>query len=266
MGTTEIPHGPCAAFVAESGQRYAAYQLTHPEALTLSSTGESIDQPIGCRGGACRIAGGALLGDRTVELSSRGATMGGLNVIQFVTLDGVMQGFHNLDERDGFRHSGWGIPYQNPAQAERASRRLPATGAYLFGRRTYEELSGFWPSQPDENPMAAHLNRSPKYVVTHRDDDLAWSNSHRLEGELIEGVERVKAKTDGNIAVLGSGDVVRQLLAADLVDGFHLYVHPLVLGRGHTLFPSTDHPLRLRLDEVDRTSTGVVELSYTTLR
>jgi dihydrofolate reductase len=191
--------------------------------------------------------------------------MAALNVIEFVTLDGVLQGFHQPDERDGFRQSGWGIDYQDPAQAEKATRGLPATSTYLFGRRTYDEMARFWPFQPDENVMAAHLNRSPKYVVTHRDDELTWSNTRRLDGDLIDDVKRLKANSEGNIAVLGSGDLVRQLVSADLVDGFHLYVHPLVLGSGHTLFPRTDRPLRLRLDNVDRTGTGVVELSYTTL-
>jgi dihydrofolate reductase len=192
--------------------------------------------------------------------------MAALIAIEFVTFDGVMQGFHGPDERDGFAHSGWGADYQDPEQAEKATRGLPATSTYLFGRRTFDEMARFWPFQPDENAMAAHLNRSPKYVVTHRDDELAWSNSHRLDGDLVDGVTRLKAESDGNVAILGSGDLVRQLLAADLVDGFHLYVHPLVLGDGHQLFPRTDRPLRLRLDAVDRSSTGVVELSYTTLR
>lgn len=192
--------------------------------------------------------------------------MAALNVIEFLSLDGVMQGFHQPDERGGFRHSGWGIEYQDPAQAEKATRGLPSTGAYLFGRRTYEEMASFWPLQPDENLMAAHLNRSPKYVVTHRDDEFTWSNTRRLGGDLVDGVERLKADSEGNIAVLGSGNVVHQLVAADLVDGFHLYVHPIVLGSGHPVFPRIDRPLRLRLDDVDRTSTGVVELTYTTLR
>lgn len=192
--------------------------------------------------------------------------MGALIAVEFLTFDGVMQGFHNTDGRDGFRHSGWGTAYQDPAQAEKATRRLPATGTYLFGRRTYAEMARFWPFQPDDNLMAAHLNRSPKFVVTHRDEDFAWSNTRRLEGDLAEGVRRLKSDSDGGIAVLGSGDVVRQLVAADLVDGFHLYVHPLVLGSGHTLFPRTDRPLRLRLEGVDSTATGVVELTYTVLR
>src|SRR5689334_15309505 len=123
--------------------------------------------------------------------------MGALRVIEFMTFDGVVQGFHNPDERDGFRHSGWGVAFQDPAQAEKATKGLPATGAYLFGRRTYDEMARFWPFQPDDNAMAAHLNGRPKYVVTHRTDELAWSNARRLDGELAPAVTQLKAQTDG---------------------------------------------------------------------
>jgi dihydrofolate reductase len=188
--------------------------------------------------------------------------MGTLVVIEFMTLDGVVQGFHGPDERDGFRHSGWGEGYQDPAQFDAAVEALPSTGAYLFGRRTYDELSQFWPFQPDDNPMAAHLNRTVKYVVTHRGDDLSWPNARQLDGELVPAVRGVKAETEGRVAVLGSGALVAQLLAADLVDGFQLFVHPLVLGSGHELFPRRDELLRLDLQDVQRTATGVVALTY----
>lgn len=192
--------------------------------------------------------------------------MGALTVVEFTTLDGVVQGFHGADERDDFRHSGWGEGYQDPAQFDAAVEHLPATAAYLFGRRTYDELSQFWPFQPDENPMAAHLNCTPKHVVTHRTDDLAWPNACRLDGDLVPAVEKLKSSADGNVSVLGSGSIVQQLLAADLVDEVQLFVHPLVLGAGHMLFPRRDNPVRLELQTVDRTATGVVSLSYLVAR
>src|SRR6185437_6607696 len=76
-----------------------------------------------------------------------------LTVIEFLSLDGVMQGLGSPDEdRDGgFEHGGWGAQY-----AEGVQEAMPASGgptqttAYLFGRRTYESLAAFWPSQPDE--------------------------------------------------------------------------------------------------------------------
>src|SRR5215211_6531685 len=97
--------------------------------------------------------------------------MRNLVVIEFVTLDGVMQGLGSPDEdRDGgFEHGGWSAPYFDEVQGAAAIEGLKSTTAYLFGRKTYEKMIGYWPSQPDENPMAAHLNATPKYVVKHAD-------------------------------------------------------------------------------------------------
>ncbi len=122
---------------------------------------------------------------------------------------------------------------------------LPSTVAYLFGRHTYDELAAFWPFQSDDSPMAAHLNHTTKYVATHQDKPLDWANSRRLDGDLIEAVTRLKATVNGNIAVLGSGNLVEQLLDADLPDAFALFVHPLVLGGGRQLFPRHDRQVSL---------------------
>ena len=76
---------------------------------------------------------------------------------------------------------------------------------------------------------------------------LEWPNARRLEGDLVPGVQALKSSTDGNVTVLGSGSIVQQLLDADLVDELQLFVHPLVLGAGHTLFPRHDTLRRLEL-------------------
>jgi dihydrofolate reductase len=187
-----------------------------------------------------------------------------LIVIEFVTLDGVMQGLGSPDEdRDGgFEHGGWAAPYAAEDQAAAAVEGLKSTTAYLFGRRTYEKMIGYWPDQPDENPMAAHLNATPKYVATRTLTSLSWSNSQVLDGELGPAVQDLKSRGDGNIAVLGSGVLVQDLIADDLVDGYRLFLHPLLLGTGKRLFREMDRPCRLRLVDCTPTSTGVVMLSY----
>jgi len=188
--------------------------------------------------------------------------MGALTVVEFLTLDGVVQGFHGADERDGFRHSGWGEGYQDPAQFDAAVEHLPATGAYLFGRRTYDELSQFWPFQPDENPMAAHLNATPKYVASRTLDRVDWRNARLLEGELPDAVRALKAQDGGSIAVLGSGVLARTLFEHDLVDELELFIHPLIIGSGKRLFPESPAMRPLELVDVKPTTTGVLLARY----
>jgi len=193
--------------------------------------------------------------------------MGALGVVEFVTLDGVMQGFHDPDDHEGgFQHGGWGAAYADQTSYDAGVEGQAAAGAYLVGRRTYEHLAAFWPHQPDDNPMAAHLNGVPKYVATRTMSEFSWNNTQRLDGDLRDAVVDLKARTDGNIAVLGSGQLVGQLLAHDLVDELHVFVHPLVLGSGARLFPALEQPMRLRLEHAAPTSTGVLMLRYTTQR
>jgi dihydrofolate reductase len=175
-----------------------------------------------------------------------------------------MQGLGSPDEdRDGgFELGGWAAPFFDEVQGAAAVEGLKSTAAYLFGRKTYEKMIGYWPSQPDENPMAAHLNATPKYVATRTLTSLSWSNSQVLDGELVSAVPHLKSQGDGNIAVLGSGVLVQELIANDLVDGYCLFLHPLLLGTGKRLFRVMDRPRRLRLVDCTPTTTGVLMLTY----
>ena len=188
-----------------------------------------------------------------------------LNLVEFVTLDGVMQGFGSPDEdRDGgFEHGGWGAAYVDEVQMQSAGEALGSTTAYLFGRRTYEKMAAFWPYQPRENPMAAHLNDTQKYVATRTLTDLSWERASVLQGDLVPAVQELKATGEGSIVVLGSGVLARQLMAAGLVDGYRLFLHPLLLGTGKRLFDGLDQPCPLQLVSCTQTSTGVLMLSYT---
>jgi dihydrofolate reductase len=201
-----------------------------------------------------------------VAETPKGVPVRTLAVIEFVTLDGVMQGLGSPDEdRDGgFEHGGWGAAYADQTQAAAAAEGLASTTAYLFGRRTYEKMLGFWPHQSDQNPMAAHLNATPKYIATRTLSEFTWSNAQRLDGDLASAVGSLKAQSAGTIAVLGSGVLVQQLLAADLVDEYRLFLHPLLLGTGKRLFREMDRPRSLRLISCTPTTTGVLMLSYTT--
>ena len=191
-----------------------------------------------------------------------------LTVIEFLTVDGVMQGLGSPEEdtEGGFSHGGWGAAFAQAIEVPRGDQGLGATTAYLFGRRTYEKMAAFWPFQADENPMAAHLNATPKYVATRTLTALEWSGAQRLKGELDSAVSALKSNGEGTIAVLGSGLLVHDLMKCDLVDELRLFIHPLLLGTGKRLFRELPAPRALRLLESSTTTMGTLVLRYSVQR
>jgi dihydrofolate reductase len=187
-----------------------------------------------------------------------------LAAVEFTSVDGVMQGLGSPDEdRDGgFSHGGWGAAYA-PGIAEIGARGAAETQAYLFGRRTFEKMAAFWPTQPDDNPFAASLNSRPKYVVSSTLRNPSWAHTTVLDGEPARTVAELKKREDGTIAILGSGVLLRELMRAELVDELFLFIHPLVLGTGKRLFRELPHPTTLRLADVSSTSLGSIALRYT---
>ena len=79
-----------------------------------------------------------------------------LRVIEFLSLDGVMQspGDPEEDTEGGFRHGGWQRPYFDDVLATEAAKGMAATDAYLFGRKTYEKMAAFWPTATGDGTVA----------------------------------------------------------------------------------------------------------------
>lgn len=189
-----------------------------------------------------------------------------LRVIEFLSLDGVMQapGAPDEDTEGGFRHGGWQIPYFDDLLGAWAGEGMATTDAYLFGRKTYQIMAAYWPNAPADDPYGKHLNAVAKHVAsrTLRDADVTWQNSTLLRGDVAKAVAELKEQPGRDIAVLGSGDLVQTLIANDLVDEFSLAVFPIVLGGGKRLFREADQVRKLRLVDTKTTTTGGVVLTY----
>lgn len=175
-----------------------------------------------------------------------------------------MQGLGSSEEdtRGGFAHGGWGAPYADAIHESVVANGPNRTSAYLFGRRTYDKMAAFWPHQPDDNAMAQQLNHTPKHVATRTLTDLEWRGAQVLDDELEPAVTRLRADGDGDLVVLGSGDLVHQLMCLDLVDELRLFIHPLLLGTGKRLFRELPAPRQLRLAASATTSLGTLVVSY----
>jgi len=184
-----------------------------------------------------------------------------------LTLDGVMQAPARPDEdrRGGFEQGGWAIPYSDPSdpvQAEVTAQSMSSGGALLLGRRTYEDFYSVWPHRTD-NPFTEVLNASTKYVASRTlRDPLPWQNSILLSGDAAEWVARLRAEPGKDTVILGSGELVRSLVGANLIDRYILQIHPLVLGSGQRLFADDGTQARLRLVDARPTGTGVVIGTY----
>ncbi len=188
--------------------------------------------------------------------------MGKVIVMNGVTLDGVMQSPGRADEdtRDGFEYGGWGIPYGDEATVAKMGERMGEERAFLFGRRTYEDLLTTWNDRG--GPFKDALNDVHKYVASRRSETrLEWPNSTLLPGDVPAAVAELKQTSAANLVIMGSRVLIGSLMAADVIDEYLLMIAPLVLGTGRRLF-APGVQASLRLVESVRTNTGVVMATY----
>jgi dihydrofolate reductase len=180
-----------------------------------------------------------------------------------VTLDGVMQGPGGPEEdpSNGFTHGGWAMPFVDEDTSQVIDEVIAGEFDMLLGRRTYEIFAGYWPHQGD-NPIAKAFNKATKYVVTRSLDRLDWKKSLRIDGDVVEEVRRLKASKGPELHIWGSGELLQTLIAADLVDEYHMWVFPVVLGEGKRLFENGVPPRGLTLVETGSTASGVLINSY----
>src|SRR5262249_2673153 len=184
-------------------------------------------------------------------------------VLNHVTLDGVMQapGRPDEDTRRGFEQGGWAIPNSEDGIAAALAERMAESGGLLLGRRSYEDMLGYWNTQ--DSPFKDALNMAPKYIASRTlREPLPWPNSTLLEGDAVEAVAELKKRPGNDLGIMGSGELIRSLIPAGLVDEYLLMIPPCILGRGRRLFPDDGPAQSLRLVDSKTATTGVVIATY----
>jgi dihydrofolate reductase len=192
-----------------------------------------------------------------------------LTTATHVSVDGVMQGLGGPDEdrSGGFERGGWALPlFDNEAETFLA-QVFQRADAFLFGRRTYEIFAGSWGTgswgaDQGNNPISVALNTRPKYVASTTLTDPQWAETTVLSGDVAAAVGELKAKPGGELQVHGSGNLVRWLLANDLVDEIILLTYPVMIGQGTRLFPDTGPDRAFELIESQSTPGGVIIQVY----
>lgn len=138
-------------------------------------------------------------------------------------------------------------------------------GEALFGRKTYELMSGYWPTADalQNNPIVARaMNEMPKVVFSRTLKKADWSNCRLVKRDPAAEVRIMKATSGPDIVIMGSGSIVSLLALKGLIDEFQMVVNPLVLGRGKSLFARVDERIDLRLMKTRTFQNGNVLLVY----
>jgi dihydrofolate reductase len=174
----------------------------------------------------------------------------------FISLDGVVEA-----------PDQWHFPYFNEEMGAAVDATFGAADTMLFGRTTYDSFAGAWPEREEageeDAPFAKKLGDVRKIVVSNQKLEFTWRNSEQLQGDLIEAVTALKNEPgEGTIGMSGSVSVIRQLLAAGLVDELHLLVHPIAVRKGMRLFDEGESRVPLELISSETFETGVLNLVY----
>jgi dihydrofolate reductase len=173
----------------------------------------------------------------------------------FISLDGVVEA-----------PDQWHFPYFNDEMGAAVTATFGSADTMLFGRTTYDSFAGAWPGREEageeDAAFAKALGDMRKIVASNQDLEFTWRNSEQLQGDLVEAVTALKNEPGANIALSGSVSVVRQLLAAGLLDELHLLVHPIAVRKGMRLFDEGEATVPLELVSSETFETGVLNLVY----
>jgi dihydrofolate reductase len=190
-------------------------------------------------------------------------------VTEFVTLDGYMVG---PDEDMSWVAAGF-----DRRMHDDIARDMDDTyDAFVFGRATYDIFAAYWPhAEPydegdelrpaegkEDRRIIRALNGRPKVVFSTTMTDPKWDNTLVVAGGLEDEIRRLKREPGKAMLVQGSASIVHAMGQADLVDEYHLYVHPVLLGEGKALFPNGQARQDLTLTGLTRYANGVLATTY----
>lgn len=190
--------------------------------------------------------------------------MAELTITTFLSLDGVMQapGAPNEDTSGGFTHGGWVFPLADEDMGKTVVDLFSRADAFLLGRTTYDIFAAHWPRITDPNdPIAAPLNRLPKFVASRTRTTFEWHNSEHVP-DVEHHIQGIKARFDREVQVHGSCGLAQTLIRHDLIDEYRLLTFPVVLGSGKRLFGSGAVPASLKLMSCTTTRSGVIVSTY----
>jgi dihydrofolate reductase len=132
---------------------------------------------------------------------------------------------------------------------------------HIMGSVTGRGLAEYWPStnlEKRDEPFAPAMNQIPKVVFSKTLARLEWNATRIARGDLVDEIVRLKEEPGKRILAHGGARFAQSLSKLRLIDEYELVIHPVVLGRGLSLFPEFSEPFNLDLLETRTFRSGAV--------
>ena len=146
-----------------------------------------------------------------------------------------------------------------------ASDQLAAVDTLVFGRKTYELMTTYWPTAEaaaNDAVIAGYMNSYPKLVVSRTLQQADWGNTRLIQTDVAAELTALKQQPGKDLIIMGSGDLAVALTELDLIDEYRLMIAPVALGAGKPLFTGLTRAAKLKLIKATTFRSGNVLLHY----
>ena len=149
-------------------------------------------------------------------------------------------------------------------------KRISKSDTALYGRMTYEMMQNYWTTAANNPKASKHdiehsrwYNKANKIVLSKSLKEEDFTNTIIISNNLSERINQIKQEMGNEILLFGSPTATHSLMKQNLIDGFWLFVNPIVLGKGIPLFKDIQNKINLKLLQPSRQfNCGVTELNY----
>jgi len=148
-------------------------------------------------------------------------------------------------------------------------KRIGKGDTSLYGRKTYELMEGYWPTAADKPNASKHdiehsawYSKVRKVVLSKTLEQPGRSDVMVISDNLADRINEIKQGEGEDILVFGSPTATHALIEAGLIDGYWLFVNPIIIGQGIPLFKDIKDKTKLKLLGTHQFGIGVTELNY----
>lgn len=152
---------------------------------------------------------------------------------------------------------------------DHVGKRISKSDTALYGRVTYEMMEGYWPTAAGKPNASKHdIEHSKWYKDVHKIvlsktlNAVGLTNTTVISGQLADRINEIKQEGSGEILLFGSPSATHALIQQNLIDGYWLFVNPVILGQGIPLFTGINDKIKLKLLSSSQFTSGVTELNY----